>query len=63
MYGVKSYGDHLHNLAVLENNVIRIINTIPPRTNTHNSYVIHDIVSVKRIYFYNVGLLMYKYSN
>ena len=28
-----------------------------------NLYVLHDILSVKRLYSYNVALFIYKYSN
>ena len=59
----KTYDKHLHHLIVLQNKAIRIINGIPPRTNVDNLYVIHNILSVKRLYSYNVGLFMYKYSN
>ena len=59
----KTYHTHLHHLIVLQNKVIRIINGVPPRTNVDNLYVMHDILSVKRLYSYNVALFMYKYSN
>ena len=59
----KAYDTHLHHLIVLQNKAIRIINGIPPRTNVDNLYVMHNILSVKRLYSYNVGLFMYKYSN
>ena len=47
----------------LQNKAIRIINGIPQRTNVDNVYVMHNILSVKRLYSYNVRLFMYKYSN
>ena len=50
-------------LIVLQNKIIRTINGIPPRTNVDNLYIKHNILSVKRLYSYNVGLFMYKYSN
>ena len=59
----KAYDTHLHHLIVLQNKAIRIVNGIPPRTNVDNLYVMHNILSVKRLYSYNVGLFMYKYSN
>ena len=59
----KAYDTHLHHLIVLQNNAIRIINGIPPRTNVDNLYVMHNILSVKRLDSYNVGLFMYTYSN
>ena len=59
----KAYDTHLHHLIVLQNKAIRIINGIPPRTNVDNLYIMHNILSVKRLYSYNIGLFMYKYSN
>ena len=59
----KTYDTHLHHLIILQNKVIRIINGVPPRTNVDNLYLMHDILSVKRLYSDNVALFMYKYSN
>ena len=59
----KAYDTHLRHLIVLQNKIIRIINGVPPRTNVENLYIKHNILSVKRLYSYNVGLFMYKYSN
>ena len=59
----KASDTHLHNLIFLQNKAIRIMNCIPPRTNVDNLYMMHNILSVKRLYSYNVGLFMYKYSN
>ena len=59
----KTYDSHLHHLIVSQNKVIRIISGVLPRTNVDNLYVMHDILSVKRLYSYNAALLMYKYSN
>ena len=59
----KAYDTHLRHLIVLQNKIIRIINGVPPRTNVDNLYIKHNIISVKRLYSYNVGLFMYKYSN
>ena len=52
----KTYHTHLHHLIVLQNKVIRMINAVPPRTDVDNLYVLHDILSVKRLYSYNVAL-------
>ena len=49
MWG-KAYDTHLHHLIVLQNKTIRIINGIPSRTNVNNVYVMHNILSVKRLY-------------
>ena len=59
----KAYDTHLHYFIVLQNRAIHIINGIPPWNNVDNLYVMHNILSVKRLYSYNVGLFMYKYSN
>ena len=59
----KAYDTHLHHSIVLQSKAFRIINGIPPRTNVDNLYVMHNILSVNRLYPYNVGLFMYKYSN
>ena len=59
----KVYDTHLRHLIVLQNKLIRIINGVPPRTNMHNLFIKHNILSVKRLYSNNVGLFMYKYSN
>ena len=58
----KACDTHLRYLIVLQNKIIRIMNGVPPLTNVDNLYVKH-ILSVKRLYSYNVGLFMYKYSN
>ena len=59
----KAYDTHLHHLIVLQNKAIRIVNGVPPRTNVGSLYVMQNILSVKRICSYNVGLYMYKYSS
>ena len=53
----KTYDTHLHHLIVLQNKVIRIINGVRPRTNVDNLYVMHDILYVRRLYFYNVAFI------
>ena len=40
---------------------MRIINGVPPKTNIDNVYIESNILSVKHIYNYNIGLFMYKY--
>ena len=58
----KAYKTHLNNL-VLQNKAMHIINGVPPRTNMDNFYIENDILTVKHIYNYNIGLFMYKYVN
>ena len=60
---VKAYNTHLKDLCVLQNNIICIINGIPPRTNVDHLYVQQNILSVNRLYYYNIGIFMYKSSN
>ena len=59
----RAYNTHLKDLFVLQNKVIRIINGVPPRTNTEYLYIQHSVLTVKRLYCYNIGLFIYKYSN
>ena len=59
----RAYNTHLKDLFVLQNKVIRIINGVPPRTNTEYLYIQHSVLTVKRLYYYNIELFMYKYSN
>ena len=42
---------------------MRIISGEPPRTNMGNFYIDMNILTVKNIYNYNIGLFMYKYVN
>ena len=60
---VRAYNTHLKDLCVLQNKIIRIINGIPPRTNVDHLYIQQNIPSVNRLYYYNIGIFMYKYSN
>ena len=59
----RAYDTHLNDLRVLQNKIIRIINGVPPRTNTDYLYRQQSILSVNRLYYYNIGIFMYKYSN
>ena len=59
----KAYDTHLNDHRVLQNKIIRIINGVPPRTSTDYLYSQQSILSVNRLYYYNVGIFMYKYSN
>ena len=59
----KAYKTHLNDLVVLQNKAMRIINGVPPRTNMDNFYIENNILTVKHIYNYSIGLFMYKYVN
>ena len=60
----KAYNTHLNDLVVLlQNKARRIISGVPPRTNIDIFYVEINILTVKRIYNYSIGLFMYKYVN
>ena len=56
----KAYKTHLNYLVVLQNNAMRIIYGAPPRTNMDKFYLENNILTVKHIYNYNIGLFMYK---
>ena len=58
-----AYDTHLNDLCVLQNKIVRIINGVPPRTNTDYLYSQQSILSVNRLYYNNIGIFMYKYSN
>ena len=59
----RAYNTHLKDLCVLQNKIIRIINGIPPRTNVDHLNIQQNILSVNRLYYYNIGIFMYKFSN
>ena len=59
----KAYNTHLNDLIVLQNKAMRIISGVPPRTNIDQFYIENNILIVKHIYSYNIGLFMYKYVN
>ena len=59
----RAYNTHLKDLWVLQNKKIRIINGIPPRTNVDHLYIQQNILSVNRLYYYNIWIFMYKFSN
>ena len=54
---------HLNDLIVLQNKALRIISGVPPRTNIDQFYIENNILIVKHIYSYNIGLFMYRYVN
>ena len=57
----KAYNLHLNDLIVLQNKAMRIINGVPPRTNMDKFYIEKNILTVKHIFNYNIGLFMFKY--
>ena len=57
----KAYNTHLNGLVVSQNKAMRIISGVPPRTNMDRFYEEMNILTVKRIYNYSIGLFMYKY--
>ena len=57
----KAYCTYLNDLIVLQNKAMRIINGVPPRTNMDNDYIKKNILTVKHIFSYNIGLFMFKY--
>ena len=59
----KAYNTHLNHLIVLQNKAMRIINGVPPRTNMDNFYIEMNILTVKHIFNYHIGLFMFKYVN
>ena len=66
-YGIhawgKAYNPYLKVIIVLQNKIIRIINSISPRTNVDHLYIQQNILSVNRLYYYNIGIFMYKLSS
>ena len=59
----RAYDTRLNDLRVLQHKIVRIINGVPLRTNTDYLYSQQSIMSVNRLYYYNNGIFMYKYSN
>ena len=59
----RAYVTHLNDLCVLQNKIIRIINGVPPRTNTDYLYNQQSILSLNRLYYFDIGIFLYKYSN
>ena len=58
----KAYNVHIHDLIVLPNKAVRIVHGVSPRTNANKLYFDHNILSLKRLYSYNIGIFMYRYS-
>ena len=62
MYG-KTYGKHVKHVLVLQNKAVRVIACAPPRTNVDNLYLELDILPVKTVSVYTIGIFMYEYIN
>ena len=58
-----AYETHLRHLMTLQNKIVKLIAGVPPRTNADALYVKLNILPLKKLYIYNVGLFMYKYDN
>ena len=58
-----AFDTHLRHLVTLQNKVVRLIAGVPRRTNTDALYAKLNILPVKKLYIYTVGLFMYKYTN
>ena len=58
-----AYQTHLQKLYVLQNKIVRIIAGVPRRTSSDHSYCELNILKLKKLYLYTVGLCMYKYEN
>ena len=58
----KAYNVHIHDLIILQNKAVRLVHGVSPRTNANKLYFDHNILSLKRLYSYNIGIFMYKFS-
>ena len=58
----KAYNVHIHDLIILQNKAIRIVHGVSPRTNANKLYFDYNILSLKRLYSYNIGIFMYTFS-
>ena len=58
----KAYNVHIHDLIVLQNKAVRIVHGVPPRTNAQKLCSDSNILSLKRLYSYNISIFMYKFS-
>ena len=58
-----AYQTHLQKLHVLQNKIVRIIAGVPRRTSSDHLYCELNILKLKKLYLYAVGLCMYKYEN
>ena len=58
----KAYNVHIHDLSVLQNKAVRIVNGVPPRTNAQKLCFDSNILTLKRPYNYNISIFMYRFS-
>ena len=58
-----AYETHLRQLMTLQNKIVKLIAGVPRRTNADALYVKLNILPLKKLFVYNVGLFMYKYDN
>ena len=59
----KAYDTHLNHLIKMQNKAVRLIAGVTPRTNTVTLYSELNIMPLKSLYMYAIGLFMYKFSN
>ena len=58
----KAYNVHIHDLIILQNKAMRIVHCVPPRTNVEKLCFDSNILTLKRLYSYNISIIMYKFS-
>ena len=59
----KAYNVYIHDLIVLQIKAVRIVYGVPPRrTNAQKLCFDSNILSLKRLYSYNISIFMYKFS-
>ena len=58
----KAYNVYIHDLIVLQNKAVRIVHGVSPRTNAQKLCFDYNILSLKRVYSYNISIFMYKFS-
>ena len=59
----KVYKTHLNHLIKMQNKADRLIAGVTPRSNTDPLYSALNIVRLKSLCMYAIGLFMYKFSN
>ena len=66
-YGIEVWGKaadcHINSLVVLQKRAIRIITSAEFRAHTEPLFKSLNILSLKKIYLFNLGMLMYKSEN
>ena len=58
----KAYNVHIHDPIILQNKAVRIVHSVPPRTNVGKLCFDSNILSLKRLYSYYTSIIMYKFS-